>query len=331
MRFIFLRRENDTQTAYFPVSYTHLDVYKRQNHIWLLSKYIKPAKVEYDDDQSYVVKEHLCDAIDRFIQEGMLINCELKETLYCVMTIADLKAIAKEENFKLSGTKTELVDRFLSANYSKAEKLVSKIKTLKCSQLAKDFLKKYQQEQEIDINLAKTQSFQALLESDSKKSYKIFLLHKQKRYPTFEENMRDFRKIDFILTSKPKVLGNISQQNLIWLRAAACMSELWLDESAENWLSKEFVSPLKNNQTAINHLKYNAEIRRRIAQKNNDSGNKEFKLIFYEDEYEIDSCSLCLNLKDKIFKAKDFPELPIENCTSEKAVSYTHLDVYKRQ
>jgi hypothetical protein len=69
---------------------------KSFNHIWLLGQYMKPRKVKlYDDDQDqYTFKESLSDAIDRFMKEDMLVNCELSEILYCVMTIADLKRIA---------------------------------------------------------------------------------------------------------------------------------------------------------------------------------------------------------------------------------------------
>jgi hypothetical protein len=301
---------------------------KSFNHIWLLGQYVKPRKVKlYDDDQAqYTLKESLSDAIDRFIKEGMLTNCELSETLYCVMTIADLKTIAKEEGFKLNGTKTDLIDRFLVANHSRAEQLSSKVKVLKCSQSAQDFLEKYEQEKNSDMKLAKAKSFEAFLESDSKKAYKIFVSYQRKYRSDFEASTYDLEKIDFIITSSPKSLGNINQADLISLRAATCMDEMWHDESAESWLPETFISPLKSNQIAVNYLKCNAEMRREIADGSDDFSNKKFRLVF--DEYDVDSCSLCLRFKDKIFEAKDFPELPVENCTSEKGCQCRIYDVY---
>lgn len=306
---------------------------KSFNHIWLLGQYVKPRQVKgYDDYQAQdTFKESLNDVMDRFIREGMLINCELSEILYCVMTIADLKNIAREEGFKLNGTKTDLIERFLVANRSKAEELSSKFKVLKCSQSAQNFLEKYEQEKNSDMKLAKEKSFEAFLESDSKKAYEIFVSYQRKYRSDFEVNTYDLEKIDFIITiitSSPKVLGNISQADLISLRAATGMEEMW-HESAEIWLPETFISPLKNNQIAVNYLKVNAKIRRQIADESDGRINKKFRLVF--DKYDVDSCSLCLRFKDKIFEAKNFPELPLENCTSQTGCQCEIEEIYNEQ
>ena len=41
----------------------------------------------------------------------------------------------------------------------------------------------------------------------------------------------------------------------------------------------------------------------------------QFEVVF--DPNDIDSCELCMALNGKVFDIEDFPELPLENCTSE--------------
>jgi hypothetical protein len=91
------------------------------------------------------------------------------------------------------------------------------------------------------------------------------------------------------------------------------MPVLWYGEPPESWLPDNFKTHLANNRTAINYLKCNAEMRADLAR----CGEYAQKVKLTFDENDVDSCELCLKLKDRIFDLSEFPELPFENCTSE--------------
>ena len=176
------------------------------------------------------------------------------------------------------------------------------------------------------------------------------LLKYKKEYLTYYNSQPnhsyadEIEKINFVISSSPNVLGKLRQNQLDTLREATCLSILWYyDELSESWLPDDFETHLSSNTTAINYLKCNAEMRKNLAkcQRYTDK----VKLTF--SKVDVDSCELCKKLKNQVFDLKNFPELPLENCTSQTgckceieevydeqdtiAVSYTHLDVYKRQ
>lgn len=247
------------------------------------------------------------------------------------MTVSDLKQVGKQEGFKLNGTKPELISRLLENHYSRAVEISKGANILKCSQSARDFLDQYEKEKNTAMQLAKEQSFEALIKGKTKEAYKIFTLYHRKYSEHNNVNSWYFDKINSIIKSSPKVLSSIKKSDLDSLRAAVCMGELWADESAEAWLPDTFVSTLKNNQIAINYLKVNAEIYREVYDDDDYYYyyyyyDRKFKLVF--DECDIDSCSLCLQLKDKVFDKKSFPDLPMENCTSEKGCQCTVYEVF---
>ncbi len=298
---------------------------KSINHIQLLSQYIIPNKLKiYDINYSQSrFNESCADAINRFIQEGMLVNCEIFEIIYCVMKITELKEISKNEGFNFGKTKSELVNNFIMFNYTKAQKIASEYKVLKCSDLAKKFLDEYKAE---ELN-QKKKVFQLFLEGAAKKGYDIFINYQRNYDSKFQADGFKLQKLDFILNSNPKAIKNINNLDLKYLRAAACMEELWRNESAKKWLSENLSYPDKNIKIAINYLKCNSEIKRLLVNQSDYFGKTKFKLIF--DENDNDSCSLCRSLIDQVFDINNFPELPFENCTSEKGCQ-CELTIYDK-
>ncbi len=296
---------------------------KSINHINLLSQYISPKKLKtYDINYSKSrFNESHTDAIDRFMQEGMLVNCELFEIIYCVMTITELKKIAKNEGFMLGKTKNELVNNFLIFDRVKAEKIAFINRVLKCSELAKNFLDEYKKE---ELN-QKIKSFESFLKYNSKEGYDIFLCYQRKYDPMFQADGFVLQKLNFILTSCPKAIGSITSLDLKYLRAAICMEELWRNESAIKWLGEKLSYSDKSIEIAINYLKCNSEIKRSLANQSDYFGKTKFKLFF--DKNDTDSCSLCKGLTDQVFDINSLPELPLEKCTSKKGCQCRLYDI----
>ena len=300
--------------AKLPASF---DWRKSPAHIDLLGKFVKPRDIAQVMNWQYLkdtIKESPKEATERFIHNGALVTCEIDEILDCAFTASELKKMAREQGLKQTGTKAELIERLVDSDHSKMEKLTSKFRIMKCSPQALALVEEFEQRKQQALDVAKQKSFEALLKGDARGAYKAFLAY-QREYidPGLESQTYEIEKLNFILSSSPKVLGKISQTDLANLRAATCMPTLWYGEPPENWLPDNFTTHVKSNTVAINYLKCNAEIREDLARYGDYA--KKVKLVF--DENDIDSCEWCLKLNGRIFDLKEFPELPFENCTSE--------------
>lgn len=137
----------------------------------------------------------------------------------------------------------------------------------------------------------------------------------QRKYVTaaFRPNLFDIERLDFVLSSNPRVVGDMLASDLMILRAAAGMRLLWRDKSLQAWLPEHFSLGKQTPMIAANYLICNAEIGRSIHQ------IKEYatKARFVFNDYDIESCQQCLNLRGKVFALEEMPELPLESCTSE--------------
>src|SRR5437867_3317181 len=121
----------------------HFDWRKSPAHVELLRKFIKPRDLAQVLNWQYLkdsIKENPKDAIERYLRESILITCALDEILDCVFTASDLKKLSKEDGLKTTGTKAELVERLMTANRSKMENATSRLKIMKCSPQAREFV-----------------------------------------------------------------------------------------------------------------------------------------------------------------------------------------------
>ena len=286
-------------------------------HIDLLDKFVKPRNVAQVLTWQYLpetLKETTKDALERFIREGVLKNCDIEDALYCAFTAVDLKKMAKEQGVSLAGTKAELIERLIASDRVKMGNVVSKLQIMKCTPQAAEFVLAYQEKLQRALESTKQKCFDLLLKGQAKEAYKVFLAY-QREYiePGFESRTYAIEKMNFILTSKPKVLNPISLLDLQSLRAAICMSVLFYNEPSDKWIPDNFTTHLKSNIVAINYLKVNAELREELSQI--EKYAKKARIVF--DDNDVDSCELCTKLNGKMLDLKDFPELPFENCTSD--------------
>src|SRR5207247_1453171 len=144
------------------------------------------------------IKENPKDAIERYLRESILITCALDEILDCVFTASDLKKLSKEDGLKTTGTKAELVERLMTANRSKMENATSRLKIMKCSPQAREFVEGFEQSKQQALESAKQTSFELLLSGDAREAYKAFLAY-QREYTTSELEARTYQieKLNF--------------------------------------------------------------------------------------------------------------------------------------
>jgi hypothetical protein len=252
-------------------------------------------------------------AIERFLLEELLIPANIEETLNKLFQVAQLKRLLSERGLSTSGSKRELIERLVAHDGQELTTVIGKT-VVKCSEAALNLIEKRKQKIEEENNLAKRLTFDAFKESNPKEACKIYeAFRRRTTESTYKISIYDVEELQFILTSRPKILSGLSLQNLKALQLAACMKTLWKAEPPEKWLPDTFTSPFKNNTIPINYLIRNAEFQRHLSSTREFS--KKVKITFHNGD--IDSCSLCLTLNGKIFDIDAFPELPIPGCTSD--------------
>lgn len=286
-------------------------------HMDLLRKFIKPRDVAQIMSWQYLkqtIKESPGEAIERFIQDGAIIPSGLEASLNRVFTAAQLKEMLKERGLKRSGSKKELVQRLVSDDLSGMEKITGKLRIMQCSEQAVELVAHYEESKQQALDSSKQQSYEALLSGNAKEAYRIYVAyHRQYTDPASSSTPYEVERLQLILSSCPGALKELSVSNLKNLRASVCVAALWRDESAIVWLPDDFSTHLKSSQVAINYLARSAELRGMLARYKDFA--KKVRVVF--DPNDIDTCELCMALNGKVFDIEDFPELPLEDCTSE--------------
>lgn len=155
-------------------------------HLDFLDMFTKPRDVNHIVTWQFVrqmIGEDAESAIDRFIRDGVLIPSTIEETLICIFQVAQLKKLLRERNLKLTGSKSELVERLVLADRSGMEKIAKKGRVMKCSPMAAELLSEHEKKKQLALDTAKKQFFNALKSSDPKSAYKIYATY-QKNYVT---------------------------------------------------------------------------------------------------------------------------------------------------
>jgi hypothetical protein len=286
------------------------------SHFNLLLAFDKPRDIKQVLDWDWprqTLGEKTESAVERFLQEGMLVSASLEESLDRLFQVAQLKKLLNDRNLPKSGSKAELIDRLITHDRQGMSKIVEK-SVVKCSESAINLIEERKQKIEDVTNLAKQQTFDAFKANDPKDACKIYeRCRRDTTESTYRISIYNVEEVQFILTSNPKILSVLSPQNLKSLQLAACMKTLWKTEVPEKWLPETFTSPFKNIEIPINYLIRYAEFQRHLSTIREYS--KQVKVNFHSGD--IESCNLCLALDGKTFDIDAVPELPMPGCTSE--------------
>lgn len=309
-------RERQKENNNMQESLDNLEWKKSPAHFNLLLAFEKPRDIKQVLDWDWprqTLGEKTEVAIERFLQERMLVPASIKEALNRLFQVAQLKKLLSERGLSTSGSKSELIERLITLDGQGMTKIVGN-SVVKCSEAALSLIVQRNQKIEEETNLAKRLTFEAFKANNPKEACKIYeAFRRHTTESTYKISIYDVEELQFIITGHPKILSGLSPQNLKALQLAACMKTLWKAELPENWLPETFTSPFKNDQIPINYLIRNAEFQRHLS--NSGQFSKQVKINFHSGD--IDSCNLCLALNGKVFDINAFPELPIPGCTSE--------------
>lgn len=256
-------------------------------------------------------------ALDDYVSKGDLIRCSVLETLAAALSGAELRRLARKKGLSTSGSKSEIVERLLVEEHHSFEEMASQLDVFKCSYAALKIVESYQSEKRHQTEAVKVDCFKKLVVGDVRAAYKIVSKHYQ-YYPTYGENFReltqnDLAEMDAIIWAKPPSLKEVSDDDLQYLRASACISIMWFDESPEAWLPSNFVLQSDEVLIAVNHLKSCSRLRTQIRRYPSE---REVELRIKFQDYDIHSCELCRKMEGQVTLSSKVPDFPLVGCHS---------------
>ncbi len=184
---------------------------KSPAHLYLLSFFLKPRNTAQVIDWQFLPEtlgESTKEAIDRFVRDGALIPCELADCVYLAFTAFRLKKMLKEQGLKSSGSKEELVERLIEADRDALQRMVSHLRIMICSPQVLPLVESYKAELQSDLDAAKQQSFEALLQNNPQKACRLNQNYCRKHSSLSSlEYQGGVKWLSIVLSSKPKILN----------------------------------------------------------------------------------------------------------------------------
>jgi hypothetical protein len=281
-------------------------------HIWFLERFRNPNNGKYSG-VDYMIKEGARPAIERFLRDGALAECDLVEKVAHQFKVPELKAILRRHDETCSGSKAELVElavRVAQEELTQATRTLTLYKRTPLGTAVVEDFKVKTQEAEAR---AKSESHAQLLAGDAKAAVAGFVAFQRATFdPDYSGQGWQVETLRFLLAAMPKVIGELDETSWRKLQAAAAMKLLWREHGETSWLPDDFKTQIDDNDRAIRLISTAAEFQKSVS--SHAEWCQEVKLVFNQDD--VDLCEHCGALDGKIFKIKQIPEVPTEHCTS---------------
>jgi hypothetical protein len=282
-------------------------------HLFLLSRFTRPHMIKdflKDDGWAIVLKEDPRKAIKRFSDEGLIQPSDLRGKLDHEYTLPKLKTLLKDKSLPVSGKKGDLIERLIEADPVGMESLVKGLEVFKCTEKGRTLSLDYLEKEKAKRELAEQKAFAALRKGDFKAAIDIATAyHTQEVFPS--AGMVDISTIEGVFGNRPKILKDISDDNLNALRLASGMFCLFAGDVHKRWLPEDFRTESHLKPDAAMRMLCFYSSRLKEAARNRELGIKAVRVGMAGD-----SCENCRSLKDRKFKPEEAPEIPYEHCTN---------------
>lgn len=293
-------------------------------HLLLLSKFRSPrdpSKYYGDENWEAVLGERPKKAINRFLKDGMIGKADLHGLLSHKFRVADLKPMLRERGLKVSGRKAELIQRLIEADPEAMMKAVQGLRILQVTEAGEEVAEQYLEQKKEERQRVERSVLQALRQRKFKEASQAVAAFEAKQVFARGIGMDwenhdpsgDAAMLNTIFSGKPKILGELDDEQLAHLRIAAGMSLLWgTSRTKSGWLPEGFSTGLHfNNATAARMLVFYAYHRRNLEQYRGYTKTVEIVTL------EGSSCDACKQLTGKKYRLDRAPDLPYEKCTHE--------------
>lgn len=309
---------------------------KSQAHLLLLSKFLAPAQSDFisnPDEWQTVLGEDIQKAVKRFLQEGFLIEADLAGKLDARLKVTELKDLLKQRGLKVSGRKSDLIQRLIDHDQQGMEHIIRGIRVLICSDEGRRIAEDYRAQEDAERQEAENQVWQLLqsgklrsacekmAEYEAKQVFPRGLDIDWKNYtPDQDEAM-----LRIIFSKTPKILSGVSLTKLDTLRMAAAMSMLWGTSSVRRWLPPDFTSDVTMDaEAAARMFEFYAHSLTAIAEYKASNVVKQVQVLSVSD-----CCPECKKINGRRFDLNKAIELPYEHCTHRMGCRCTWIAVMR--
>jgi len=282
-------------------------------HLLFLTDFIRPRALDepawstgYWDS---VLGESPWEAVKRFLDEGILVPVDVNHALDHKFTVPQLKEMLRERGLKVSGRKAELITRLVEADPDGMKEIAVGLSLVWCSEQGRKIAEQYLAEQEEERAKVQQQVRELLKAHEFEQASRIVANYEAKQvFPRglnidwkHHDPARDVEILKAIFTSKPKALGQVSEETLEVFRMYAATEYLW--GTTEKLQAIDEVRLISSDaQFRVNI----AEFRRR--------GVRTVEIQTADDK---SVCPECRALEGRTFMIDEVPSLPYERCTSE--------------
>lgn len=258
-------------------------------------------------------------ALQRFIDEGLIVTAGLVAKIGRAFKSADLKPFLKERGLPVSGRKEVLIERLVTADPDRMTEVVSHLHLLECSGDARLIVESYLDRKQAAKDAAVQDSMNLIYTNDFKEAVLVVSNYEARQvlkrglgieWSTYDPSA-DVDLITTIFTTKPKILNDLKEHEWKPLRIAAAMMHLWGTNRCAEWLPNGFDRTGRfDPDTACRMLIFHAQTVRNISEWR-EMGINEVTIL----SCGKDSCPACKRHADRKFSLDDTPELPCSSCT----------------
>ncbi len=318
---------------------------KSQAHLHLLSQFVRGrAASDFTQNEHWrdawraVLGESSRRAIDRFVEEGLLVKGDLAAHLDYKYRVLELKAALKASKLKVSGRKAELVARLAEGDPVAAQQLVADVTVLVCSETGQSLAESYLAQQKREREEAGQKSLELMRAGQFREAAYVVANFEARQVFSrglgidWEEHdlTRDVAILAVIFEGKPKILDGLPEEERGPLRVAAAMMYLWgKNDLTMGWLPDGFSTNLRfDNNTAARMILFHAQHQVQLREYQQESSIIKGVMI----QCAKDSCPTCRKHQGKMYRLTRLdriPELPIPGCTHEMGCRCTLIPVTK--
>lgn len=307
---------------------------KSKAHMLLLSKFVhlenldKFTKLDYWEN---VLGESPKQAIERFVDEGILIAADLNALLSYKYKVTELKDLLKQRNLPVSGSKKEMIQRLVQADHDGMKKVTAGWMIFECTKNGNEIIEQYwgtekekraSVEQQV-VEYIKNRNFkEASLTVGAYEAEQVFPRGIGIDWKHYDPD-KDMEMLNIIFESEPKILARLEDGKMETLRIGAAMMLLWGTNMAHEYLPADFETGLSlDNNTAARMFLFYASHQTTI-EGYRKAGIEKVKVLAFQD-----SCKACKKLENKQYKLHQIPVLPYEYCTHEMGCRCTTIAVF---
>lgn len=294
-------------------------------HLLLLSKFLRgDSSVRYvnADYWESVLNEGAEIAIQHFLKEGMLEPAGLRELLDFKYKATELKSMLKERGLKISGRKSEIIERLISGDKDGMLDATKDVDLCRCTAAGKELADAYLNEEKAKRTNAERDVRNLLDKRDFPGAIRIVASYEATQ--VFSRGVgidwknytgdRDVEALKVIFGKTPRILTGIKDDVLQRVRVGAAMMQLWGTNTTKSWLPDHTETGIYfDADTAARMLVFHASHLRTIEQCKR-AGIKMIEILGTDDG---NACSSCAQISGKKYKAEEVPEIPHPECTSE--------------